>query len=88
MNKPGWLRRDRWSERRDGRSWGVEGHEVVVVVVGSLSPDPPLPETTSRPSHIQINTKPVGSMEGLQIRRRQGARARLEDGFPATLKPI
>lgn len=76
--------------RRDGRSWGIVGHEVVVVVVGRGGPslEPPLPETTSKPSHIQINTKPVGSTEGLQIRRRQGARARLEDGFSATLKPL
>lgn len=63
--------------RRDGRSW----------VGGDLSSEPPLPETTSRPSHIQINTKPVGCMEGLQIRR-QGAGVTLEDGFSATLKPI
>lgn len=39
---------------------------------GGLSLEPPLPETTSRPSRIQINTKPVGSTEGLQIRRRRG----------------
>jgi len=68
---------------------GTEGHEVVVVVGGGgHSLEPPLPETTSRPSHIQINTKPVGSREGRQIRRRQGARGRLEDGCSPTLKSI
>lgn len=55
---------------------------------GGLNPEPPLPKTTSRPSHIQINTKPVGSRERRQIRRRRGVTASVEDGFSATLKPI
>lgn len=47
---------------------------VMVVGRGLSTLSPPLPETTSRPSHIQINTEPVGSIGGLQIRRRQRGR--------------
>lgn len=72
---------------RDGRSWEDEGWWWRWWGEG-LSLEPPLPETTSRPTHIQINTKPVGSREGWQIRRRQRERARLEDDFSATLSPI
>lgn len=81
VNNTGWLRKGRgresdlgmegWKELRGlrGIKWWWWWRE------GGLSLEPPLPETTSRPSHIQINTKPVGSREGRQIRRRQGREA-------------
>lgn len=57
-------------EEARGMRWCFGGEEV-----GVSDSSPPLPGTTSRASHIQINTKPVGRKEGRQIRRRQGGKS-------------
>lgn len=67
-------------EGRDGRSLGGDMRGWLENG-GFLSLKSPLPETTSRPSHIQINTKPVGSREGLadkeEVRAESEAAGRL-----------
>lgn len=83
MNKPGWLRRDRWGEscgdERDGRSWGVEGHE--------LGGGGPSARNNKQAFSYSNKYQASGELQGAADKETR-AGVRLEDGFPSTLKPI